>query len=109
MNSHALPLQTGEALAGIVGHIAQPAPHFRKPALQVKSHVVPAHDGVPLAGALHARHALPQRRKPGSQVTLHCWFVQAATAFGSLGHRLHDDGPQLLTAVLGTQVWPQAC
>lgn len=28
-NSQAVPLQTGEALAGIVGHIEQPVPHLR--------------------------------------------------------------------------------
>lgn len=72
--------------------------------MQVKSHVVPAHDGVPFAGAVHATQVPEQRRKPALHATEHCWFRHTGAEFGSFGQTLQDDGPQLLTAVLGTQV-----
>lgn len=79
--------------------------------MQVKSQAPPVGQmAVAFAGGLHVVQVPPQRRKPGSHATPHVVaFTHTCDAFGSEGHSEHDDGPQLLTLELGTQVCPHRC
>lgn len=109
MKPQVVPLQIGDAFAGVV-HGAHEAPHFTKPGLQVKSHVVPFVQ-LPTAfgGGLQVVHALPQRRKPALHAKSQLEALrQTGEAFGCAGHTAHEP-PQLVTAAFGTQAWPQRC
>lgn len=66
--SQAVPLQTGEAFAGVV-QAAQVAPHFKKPGLHAKAHAPLVQTPTPFAGGLQVVQTPPQRKKPGSHVT----------------------------------------
>ncbi|HEY0880349.1 MAG TPA: hypothetical protein VGD87_02405, partial [Archangium sp.] len=59
MKSHAEPLQTGTAFAGVV-HTAQVSPQSRAPASQVRPQLVPSQVEVPFGVAGQTVHELPQ-------------------------------------------------
>lgn len=58
VNSHAAPLQTGVAFAGVV-QVAHAFWQRNVPGLHAKSHVEPLHVGIALATAGHTTHELP--------------------------------------------------
>jgi hypothetical protein len=97
--SHAVPLQTAVACAGVV-QVAQTPLHRRVPALQVKPQVELVHDTEEFAGEGHGEqlapqlstdvldtHWLPQRWKPALQTKSHASPLQTGDAFAGVVQR----------------------
>lgn len=83
-------------------------PHRWKPALQVKSQLVPVQLGVAFGGVVHGAQVPPHERWPGAQVVTHLVPSQVEAPLGTPGQASHE-APQLAALVEETQLCPQRC